>query len=147
VCDFTTVFENALGGRVAVVPLDVRDALGPAFLQPYRREHLVAILRWLAREKLPAAVGGGVHPLAYRMDLPDRVMLGVFNLSHDDWAEMVWDVHVPMGVPSAIEALDAAGTWRDAHAQCEPISADVVRLTVPGPLSFRRPMILALRLG
>lgn len=145
VCPFTTVFENSLGGRVAVVPLDMSEAFGPSFLGPYRREHLLAILQWLAHDRLPAVVGGGVLALAHRMDLADRVMLVVFNLSHDDWSEVVWDIHWPAREPERVTILDEHGTWRDAQAECARTSPERLRLTIPGPLSFRMPMIAALR--
>jgi hypothetical protein len=144
---FTTVFENGLGGRVAVVPLEMSEAFGPAFLGPYRREHLLAILRWLSRDRLPAAVSGGVLPLALRMDFPDSVMLAVFNLSHDDWPEVVWDVHWPSREPERVTLLDEHGAWRDAQAECARTSPGHLRVTIPGPLSFRMPMIVALRTG
>lgn len=147
VCDFITIFENDLGGRVAVVPLDMREALGPPFLHPYRREQLLAILRWLSRDALPAAVGGGVYALPYRMDFPDRVMLGVFNLSHDDWPDVRWQVHLRAGLPRTIKRLGDDGQWHDAHAVCELAAPDRVRLTVPSSLSFRLPLILTLPLA
>jgi hypothetical protein len=78
------------------------------------------------------------------MDFPDRVMLGVFNLSHDDWPEVRWEVHLPAGLPRTVKRLGQDGEWHDAHAACELAAPDRVRLTVPGSLSFRFPLVLRL---
>ena len=147
VCPFATVFENGLGGRVAVLPLEMRDALGPAFLHPFRQGQLRAILDWLSRGRLPAAVTGGVYPLACRMDLPGRVVLSAFNLSHDNWPEVVWDIHLPDEPSGGVEMLQHDGEWTAAPATVERTNPDRLRITAALELSFRRPLILRINLA
>jgi len=147
VCPFATIFENALGGRVAVLPLDLREALGPAFLHAYRQIQMRAILGWLSRGKLPAAVTGGVYPLPARTDLPGRVLLSVFNLSHDNWPQVVWDIHLPAGPAGNVEMLQADGKWTPAPVNVERTSPDRLRITAALELSFRRPLVLRINLS
>ncbi len=148
ICDFVAVFENSLGGRVAVLPLDINVAMAPALLNHYRRAQVRAILDWLSRGRLPAAVEGGVYPLAYRMDFADRVMLGVFNLSHDDWPNVTWDICLEGKKAKSVQILGADGTWRASGAKsekCEQVGSRL-RITTAGELSFRRPLIMKLGL-
>ena len=144
VYDFTTIYENRLGGRIAVVPLEMCDALGSAFLHPHRRAQMLALLRWLSRDRLPVAVAGGVYPLLYRMDFPDRVMLGVFNLCHNDWPNIVWELYLPDGTPRDVRLLFPEGDWKEARAKVKNLSEKNIRITLEGPLSFRMPSILRL---
>jgi len=62
-----------------------------------------------------------------------------------DWPQIIWDVHLPDAEPRLIEMLDADGHWRTADAACERIGTNL-RIQAAFGLSFRRPLILALRL-
>lgn len=145
ICDFAAVFENSLGGRVAVLPLDINAAMGPALLNHYRRMQIRAILDWLGRGKLPAAVEGGVYPLAYRMDFDDRIMLGVFNLSHDNWPQVAWDICLEGKQVKTVETLNADGTWQAGQVECKQ-TGECLRITTADELTFRRPLIMKLAL-
>jgi hypothetical protein len=86
VCPLLTVFENARGGRVAVLPYDMGQVgLSATFLHPYRRAQLRATLEWLARGPLPMVVEGGAYALPLRADETGFTRLTVFNLSLDPW--------------------------------------------------------------
>lgn len=143
VCDLTTIFTNRLGGRVAIVPLDLETAFGPAFLNNLRREHTKSILHWLARGHLPATISGGVYPLAYRMDLSDHIMLGLFNLSHDDWPSATWDLHLGHRRVSSVKVLESTGRWRDLKMSPRA-RAGRVTIQLDRPVSFRLPAVLKL---
>ena len=145
VCDFIFVYENTMGGRVAVIPMDMAGMdEGRGFCHPYRQEQLTAVLNWISRDQLPARVTGGVYPLSWRMDRDDRIMLGVLNLSHDDWDQVCWDITIPQGrTVDSVVMLDADGAWIPAPSEIETLGANRVRITVHTPLSFRMPLVIA----
>jgi len=144
VAPLMTLCENKLGGRVAVMALNLSQAFGPAFLHPFRQEQLQTILQWLARDKLPATVTGGVYPLAYRMDTAEHIILGVFNLSHDDWPDVTWTLHANTN-PTTCQILDKDGTWTTAPCHYSETPQQQLKINVPRALSFRRPMIMKMR--
>ena len=145
-CGFTTLFENELGGRVAIIPLDMGKAVSPGFLHPFRREQLIAILKWISRHRLPAFVQGGTYALPYRMDFDDRIMLGVFNLCHDDWREVVWDIFIEGKQPKTVEVIRKDGRWDALRMKKEKISENRFLINFWRPMTFRMPVIMRLML-
>ncbi len=117
--------ENALGGRVAIVPCDGQahvSALGlgftalasPTFLNWTRQAQLADVLAWLGRKPLELFVPGapGVMPLL--IDQGARRIVGVTNLHYDPIARLQLRLRdVPAGT---VRALQPDATWTPLDA-------------------------------
>ena len=121
---FVTLYENNLGGRVAIYPVDMDHMLrGVSFLHPYRKRQLSAVLGWLTTDSLPLVVHGGPYPLPFRLDFNDRIVVGAFNLTLDSWPCVTFDVRGRHKLPVRVERLDDGGTW------CREQMASVLEIT------------------
>lgn len=141
---FLTIFENSLGGRVALYPIDIEYAASVPFLNPHRQNQLYHVLKWLSRDRLPLFVDGGVYPLALRSDYPDRIIVTVFNLSLDPWPFVKIQLHIGDRRPSSVEILDRLGRWvrrEDVNLRIENSNAE---LQINDALSFELPMLISI---
>ena len=109
---FVTLYKNALGGRAAVYPLRISDAVGAPFLNPARKDQLEHIVRWLSKEETPLVVSGGAYPLPFCTDQEGYSVVGVINLSLDDWPDIIFDLHTGGRTIKRIERIDYDGFWR-----------------------------------
>ena len=109
-----TVYENSLGGRVAVHAFDLSEKPTVSFMNWNRKYQLTSILRWLGRGRVDLQVNGGAWMVPIRRDYEDYVLIGVLNYETDDWEYleviMVWGCE---NSPKRIQiACDSLG-WRD----------------------------------
>lgn len=112
VCPMLTVYENQLGGRVAVLPYDITVISEcNSFLHPYRRTQLQATLRWLAGKPLPLIVNAGAHALPVRAEEDGYTRLTVFNLSLDSWDKTELLLATNGRTPEKVEFLQSNGVW------------------------------------
>lgn len=109
---FLTIYENSLGGRVAVMPIDIEYCAGAAFLNPYRKAQFDAVLAWLSRDRVPMQVSGGAYPLPFRIDHDDYTVVGAFNLTLDDWPYAEIELSSDGRKISSVEILNANGAWQ-----------------------------------
>jgi len=143
------LYENELGGRVAVIPYDSQAemiTLGltyetmctPGFLSFPRQAQLKAVLEWLNRGPLPLFVPGApsVYPLLIRQE--KRLIASVTNLMTDPVSNLSLELAVPGIVPVSARHLQQDGTWADA--------ADLSIDTVEGGAVTVRTSITAERL-
>jgi hypothetical protein len=141
---FLCSYENELGGRVAVLPMKLGNVEERYLLSPQRRRQLGAVLSWLSGGPLDAAVTGGVYPLAYRIDCPGRILLGIFNLSHDAWPAVDWSLAWNEGTSLLqIAELRGDGTWKEFSGTFS-FEAGILSLHSERPLTFDLPLILEL---
>jgi hypothetical protein len=141
VCSYA--FENQLGGRVIVLALDLATACGVAFNHPFRQEQLQQMVRWLGRGEISLLVRGGVYPLAFRKDLPNATLLGLFNLSLDAWENVVFELSDSREIRQ-IEQLTSAGKWIQAK-DVSPERADATHfLKVNRAVPFNQPLFLTI---
>jgi hypothetical protein len=116
---FVTLYENRLGGRVAVYPVDIAEVAGPAFISNYRKEQMEAVVSWLSKNQLGLIVSGGAYPLPFRLDGPNQSVIGAFNLSLDDWPSVKFTLPGVTKIPNKIESIDSKGNWNvEARAEC-----------------------------
>jgi hypothetical protein len=104
------LYENRLGGRTAVYPVDLSSGVSFIFLNWARKRQLHAAVRWL----------NGGHPMTAVNNLPlvvpivkeyrDRLMIGLSNLGTDDWP--VVELVVPDGLSvEHVHVLAPDGAW------------------------------------
>ncbi len=138
VAPMLTLFENNLGGRVAVMPLVMASSFGNAFLHPFRKAQLEATLKWISRNTLPITIHGGVYPLAIGIELDHRYVLSAFNLSRDPWANVTWKIACdkPQAAPTSIEVLAP-----HANVPCRVEQQDnLLTITLDHALPFGTPI-------
>ncbi|MFA9480293.1 hypothetical protein ACERK3_18625 [Phycisphaerales bacterium AB-hyl4] len=106
-----TTYINRLGGRVAVLALEMASSFGAAFLHPYRQQQIQAILHWLSDGHVPVAIRGGTYPLVLCTRLADRIVLTLFNLSHDAWPSVEGELELgdaEVGSPYLLDHVNRA---------------------------------------
>lgn len=108
---FVTLFENSLGGRIAVCPMNAKGALGAPFLNPARKEQMESVIAWLSRGTAPLVVSGGAYPLPFRIDQDGYSVVGAFNLSQDAWPRISFDVYTGGRKIRSIECIEPDGVW------------------------------------
>ncbi|MBA3707607.1 MAG: hypothetical protein H0W83_02160 [Planctomycetes bacterium] len=104
------LFENRLGGRVAVYPYDLAGGMPTWFLNWHRQRQIAAVSAWLCRDRLPLMVSGGAYALPIRTDYPDRTLVSVMNLSLDEWPEVVVTTDSE-GMGNRVQRLNREGAW------------------------------------
>jgi hypothetical protein len=109
------VFENSLGGRVAVCPYDLTNVSYPWFLNWHRRGQILAILRWLFRGKLPLEVAAGAYAIPIRTDYPTHVAVAVSNASLDPWESVTLELAMEKK-PQRVLHLQTDGRWNEITA-------------------------------
>jgi len=107
------LFENALGGRVAVLPFDgnERAFTTPSHLNWTRQAQLIDILEWLGRDPLPLVVHEApmVYPILIRQ--ATRLIVGIANLHSDPIPRLRFTVRKPSFPIRHIHALRSDGRW------------------------------------
>lgn len=121
------LFENALGGRVAVAPFDSQQHLvslghpvnpiaSAGFINWPRQAQLLDILAWLGRGPLPLVVSGATGVLPLRIDQPGRVIVAVTNLSFDPIAGLRFALADPGFTVARVRALRSDAAWETLEA-------------------------------
>lgn len=117
------LFENALGGRVAVVPW---RADGEVSMPGLRAVQLTRILRWLDRNNDHGWVEGGAWLVPQFLSDGKHRRTVVWNASGDELE--AFEVHLPAGWPNPTNAVQI-----DAHGRRHPagVSGGQVKLSRP----------------
>jgi len=135
------VFENSLGGRIAVIPYEV-EKLGTGFADPGRKRMLDNIMRWLFRGSAPLFVSGDRRLLPFRRDFLSHSLCGIINLSHDTLKNVTVEMAVEEKSVSSVEMLTAKGIWGETKRY--QLTDGILKFTVP-KLSFDNPLFVAVK--
>ena len=110
-----TYFENELGGRVAVMAVNLAWCKSPNFFNFAKRDLLVEMFRRLGGDGVvPVRVVDRANVMLVANDDGERMFVEAVNLSCDPADEFVFEA-MPPYAGGKIEILDGA-TWRDADA-------------------------------
>lgn len=104
------LFENSLGGRVAVIPYDLSEGIRPWFLNWHRQRQLFAVAKWLFHDKLPLRIMGAAYPLAISTRTKHHHVMSLLNLSQDPWSTVDFEL-VTNDEPREVQRLQTDGTW------------------------------------
>ena len=138
---FVTLYENSLGGRVAVYPLEATSSFGVAFLSPYRKQQISSVLNWLTKGTIPMEACGGEYPLAFRSDFADRTVAGTFNLTLDTWDSVELVLDSGGRTVKRIERLDeSVAAWVEESAATITVDGKRLKIDIPRALA---PLALA----
>jgi hypothetical protein len=132
------VFENSLGGRIAVIPYEM-EKMGTGFADPGRKRMLYNIMRWLYRNRVPLFVSGDRRLLPFRRDFPLHSLCGIINLSHDTMKNLKLEMCVGEKSISSVEILTAKGVWIGTNRY--EINGGMLKMIIP-ELSFDKPFFV-----
>jgi hypothetical protein len=146
-----TLFENRLGGRVAVyaAALDPTDnflflTYYYTFMNETRRGQLIHILDWLNRAPLPAVALTDANLYARHGVIANAAgggeLLALFNLNMDDLPEFRLRLAGPP--PARIAGLTDAGAWADLPWRADSATGEV---TIAVPLETMIPRLLRIQ--
>jgi hypothetical protein len=127
--DGLTLFENELGGRIAVFPHEGRfgEIEAVSFRNWIRQIQVKATIDWLSKGKTPFFVkAADIIPV--RIDQSERIILGVANLSSDNIQEI-------NGFIGGVKALDQSNckiSWIDYDGSIRTISKVMSKETREG---------------
>ena len=125
-----TYFENALGGKVAVMAVNLANCKSPNFFSYAKRDLLVKVFRRLGGDgAVPVRNIDRANVMLVANDDGERLFLEVVNLSCDPVERFVFET-IPPYVGGKVEILDGA-TWREAGA-----TWNGNRLTVKPPVEI-----------
>ena len=111
-----TYFENAVGGKVAVMAVNLADCKSPNFFSYAKRELLVKIFRRLGGDSaVPVYNTDRANVMLVVNDDGARLFMEAVNLSCDPVESFAFEV-VPPYAGGKVEILDGA-SWRDAGAR------------------------------
>ncbi|MBR2838315.1 MAG: hypothetical protein IKE55_06020 [Kiritimatiellae bacterium] len=110
-----TYFENALGGKVAVMAVNLANCKTPNFFSYAKRELLVKVFRRLGGDRaVPVRNTDRANVMLVANDDGERLLLEAVNLSCDPADQFVFET-MPPYAGGKVEILDGAA-WRDAGA-------------------------------
>ncbi len=135
-----TLFENSLGGRIAIYPVEMDVSLRWIFTRPIRQIQMTKILEWLSRDTLPLMVKGGHNVLPLRMDFDDKIIVAVFCLSLDDWNGLELLINTKQQKVSKIMRLAESENWElfDSFA----CGKDRLTIKYSKELDYKKPLVL-----
>jgi len=135
------LFENSLGGRIAVCPYDMNKA-AEHFPRPARQRQIFNIIKWLSRDTIPLFVNGGHNTLPFMMDYENKIVVAVFCLSLDSWKNTELTIASNGRKLERIMALDRAGEWElfNAFEQKE----DKIIIKYDKELTHNEPLVFEL---
>ena len=119
------LFQNKLGGRVAVCPYNFGGSgLDPFnkresayFYSEYRQRQIQSIVRWLGRGKVPLVVEAEGWILPHRAEVPGKILLAAMNINADPWESVGMRVSTDKKVKKILRA-DIDGNWRPLNKKC-----------------------------
>lgn len=122
------LYQNAQGGRVAVVPYDSQQHLvslgvpvnpisSATFLNWPRQNQIIDVLQWLGRGPLPLFVPGVTGVLPLYIDQGDRLIVGVTNMSYDAIEGLHLRLAMPATKVTTISSLRPDAQWETLNAK------------------------------
>lgn len=117
------LFENNLGGRVAVYPFDPMESavaqgmLSPSFINWTRQAQLKAVLEWLGKRPLPLFIPDAPNAYPFLAVQEGRLVVAAANLSTDPVATLKFILCVPGRRVRKVLSLDGKGRWRKIRAK------------------------------
>ena len=136
-----TYFENALGGKVAVMAVNLADCKSPNIFKFEKRDLFVRLFRRIGGERaVPACVIDRANVMLLANEGSGRLFLHAVNLSCDPADSFVLEV-MPPYAGCSVEILDGA-TWRAADAKWD---GNRLSIRPPSPVNVYGTLVLRLK--
>jgi len=148
------LFENAQGGRAAIVPYDSQQSLvslglpvnpisSATFLNWPRQDQLLKVLKWLGRAPVPLFVPSATGVLPLRIDQDDRIIVGVTNVSYDPLECLQLELAAPALPISTVRSLRSDAQWETLKAEIK-LDGDILRIDTGLRVGFLETAVLVL---
>jgi len=148
------LFENAQGGRVAVVPYDSQQNLvslgqpvtpiaSATFLNWPRQDQLLKVLKWLGHGPLPLFVPEATGVLPLLIDQGNRLIVGVTNMSFDAIEGLQLQLAMPAMPITKIRSLREDAQWETLEANIEQ-DGDMLHIDTGLRVGFLETAVLVL---
>jgi len=136
------VYENSLGGRVAVLPFDSQDdraaqlgggtsnaMLSPTFLSWTRQAQLLGALEWVGRKPVELFVPNAPSVFPLLTEQSARLIVGVANLLSDPIPALSLRLRMPSFAIRRVRTLTTDGKWRECPARIRKIKGGAVKIS------------------
>lgn len=129
------LFENSLGGRVAVYPLDLSAGTDVVFSDWHRKEQLHAVVNWLGRGRTDLFVEGGAWMIPLRRDFRDYIFIGIVNLETDGWEKITLTLATEKKV-TRVKRVQEDGSWKISRSKITRLDGSNVRIEIKEGLDY-----------
>ena len=130
-----SLFENSLGGRVAVYPIDLEAGPSFGFTDWHRKEQLHSVVNWLGRGRTDLFVEGGAWMMPFRRDFQDYIFVGLVNLETDGWDRITLTVATERKI-SRVKRVQDNGSWKNCRAKIARLDDLNVRIEINEGLDY-----------
>lgn len=130
-----SLFENSLGGRVAVYPIDLSAGTGIGFTDWHRKEQLRSVINWLGRGKVDLFVEGGAWMIPLRRDFQNYIFIGIVNLETDDWKDITLTLVAERKIKK-VKRVQENGSWKTCRTVITPLDDSNVRIKINDGLDY-----------
>ncbi|MFC5404514.1 hypothetical protein [Cohnella soli] len=140
-----TLYENSLGGRVAVMAYDLRQNASASIYNHKRKEQIRGITEWLGRSNLPvyAVKDPNVFVSAQENPKTGDKLIAVYNLSLDPLEQVTLAIDAGWSRSYAYRLQDD-GVWTLVDQADNVLAKDKVLLRVQGAFATLQPLVLRL---
>ncbi|MEI6422128.1 MAG: hypothetical protein WCP55_07905 [Lentisphaerota bacterium] len=152
ICPGAVLYENELGGRVAVYPHDFsgkdpdeyNKGINNFFYSEYRKTQMQSVIRWLGKESVPLIVQANGWVLPHRSDVGSNVVLAAMNLNYDDWNGIKMECSVK-GKVKQVQVMNPDGKWKTQNGNWKQTGVNFV-LEIEGKVPTLRMVAAVLEL-
>ncbi|MGZ9586600.1 hypothetical protein [Paenibacillus marinisediminis] len=140
-----TLYENSLGGRVAVMAYDLRQNASASIYNYKRKEQIRGITEWLGRSNLPVYAVKEPNVFVSAQENPETgdKLIAVYNLSLDPLEQVTLAIDAGWSKSYAYRLQDD-GVWELLDQADNVTSKDKVMLNVRGAFATLQPLVLRL---
>lgn len=127
-----TVFENALGGRVAIFSYDFDSGVADnvRFFNPTRKQQLQQVVRWLNRGRPLIASCDAAMTCIEQCSVDGQEILAIVNLNGDAIEHVTIEMPSP---PRCVSILDDSGAWIESKVRTGQRNG-AIQVTFPSPM-------------
>ena len=139
------LFENALGGKIAVFACRIGSSdPDTRHLVCYQRQWVMRqILAWMAPESMPVFVESPKDFAVQCWDDGNRLLACITNLSYDNTDEITVEINVAGLTPAAVRYMDDDGASQSLTEYIEDVSTDAQMLwRIQRPMPLLRSLVM-----
>jgi len=140
-----TLYENSLGGRVAVMAYDLRQNASASIYNYKRKEQIRGIIEWLGRSNLPVYAAKDPNVFVSAQENPETgdKLIAVYNLSLDPLEQVTLAIDGGWIKPYAYRLQDD-GVWTLLDQAGNVPLKDKIMFNIRGTLGTLQPLVLRL---
>ncbi|MHA6482781.1 hypothetical protein ACX1C1_12860 [Paenibacillus sp. strain BS8-2] len=140
-----TLYENSLGGRVAVMAYDLQQNVSASIFNYKRKEQIRGITEWLGRSKLPVYAAKAPNVFVSAQEHPETgdKLIAVYNLSLDPLEQVSLTIDASWSKPY-VHRLQEDGVWTLLDLDDNVSLKDREIMNIRGSFTTLQPLVLRL---